>query len=1269
METTDPLKKEHRVTRGKRRCALGVVVLAMLLGLSLAHAQVTTTGDIHGKVLDPSGAVIPNAEVKLTDQLTGAEKSTTSAEDGGFVFVGLQPGSYRVTAKVTGFQTAVYADVRVQTARVTDLVVKLAIGQVTETVTVSAEAQALETSSTQVANTVQNVMIQDLPLSGRDVLSFGLLTAGAQRGASDRSSTYNGLPNASLNITLDGINDNSQRFKSGGTSNFVFAPLRLGAIEEVTVASAGLGSDSSGEGGMQMRFVTKRGTNDWHGSVFEQLRNDALNANNWVNNARGIARPKLRQNEFGGNLGGPLWKNKLFFFVNFEELRIPSANPSSNTVLTAEAQQGIFRYVGSDGQQHTANLLQIAGANGFPSQLDTTMSSILKRMNDAQSSGVVTANNLFTNQLRWNQPGGTTEHYPTARLDYQVTPRLSWTGTWNLRWRDIDGTQPWPGPGFKTQSEFKSTYYIASTGVSWAPTTNIVNEAKFGVQSNVEEFFVGEDLHQFNVNGTLERLNFPFGIPDLVRPNITATPRNNPVYNVYDNLSWNLRNHTFTFGGSVLHTSMWESSFNDLGVLNTFIGTDPADPITSVLSPNNLPGIQSADLQNAWDLYSTLTGRISGIFSTRDVNPATKQYQDFIPLVEREAQTNFGLYFQDSWRMRPGLTMNYGLRWEFAGDDHNTNGVYTSPDPANLMGPSTRPFAPGVLDGVLNPQIQLRPHTYNRDYVNPAPNLGFAWNPDGGPGFLGKVLGQGRKTVIRASFGIDYYQEGLLDFQVYAAGNPGLTQDLFLTPGMAGFNPGSLSLSQKFPPLATFPASFSPPFPQSDYTFSGTTLSSMQENLRTPYVSNWTFGIQREFAPNTVVEVRYVGNKGTHIWHAYNLNETNIFENGFLTDFQNAQRNLAVNQAAGVTSFANRGLPGQVALPIFQAAFGALGSQAALGNSSGFANGTFINDLRQGQAGALANSLAGSSIYLCRMVGAALPACSDLGFNAAGAFPINIFQPNPYAAGAGLSLVTDGSYSTYNALQIEVRRAMAHGLMIRSNYTLSHSLGDMFAESDISYLDYTTIRDRSLNKAPSVFDIRHAWLTYFNYELPFGAGHSIHGEKIVNGFIGGWGLSSIIRIQSGRPFKLTSGRDTFNQNDSGVILNGVTASQLQDMIQVSPGPNANISFVSSQLVGPDRRASTSLLTSPTTPGQLGQLVYLYGPGYFQWDMALLKDIAIWEKVKMTFQLEALNVFNHPVFQVSGSEGPNVNINSTSFGQTTSQVVGARNLQARLQIRF
>ena len=222
---------------------------AAIIFAAAGFAQVTTTG-IHGIVRDPSGAVVPNAAVKATDTGTGIEKSTTTAPDGGFVFPNLQAATYKITVTAAGFQTAVLDSVVVDTGRVTDVPVQLAVGAATQTVEVSATAAQLETTSNEVGTTISNNSIQNLPYSSRDVLMFFAADGGQHDGqrSTGRNSTFNGLPNAALNISIDGMNNNSQRFKSGGTSMYAFAPERIDAIEEVTVSTTGLSADAIGAG-------------------------------------------------------------------------------------------------------------------------------------------------------------------------------------------------------------------------------------------------------------------------------------------------------------------------------------------------------------------------------------------------------------------------------------------------------------------------------------------------------------------------------------------------------------------------------------------------------------------------------------------------------------------------------------------------------------------------------------------------------------------------------------------------------------------------------------------------------------------------------------------------------------------------------------------------------------------------------------------------------------------------------------------------------------
>ena len=325
---------------------VSLVVCLVLAMASSALAQVATTGQIVGSVQDPSGAAVPGATLRLENENTREVQSTTTGADGGFVFPNVMPGSYDLTVDMQGFQTAVYTAIVVNAARTTNQAVTLKVGAVSETVEVTGAGPVLQTTSTTVSGTVDQNYLQDLPLPGRDTLPFTLLMAGAQQGVTAPDSTFNGMPGAAINITLNGIANNAQRFKSGGTSFFAFVTPRLETVQEVTVSTSNLGADSTGQGGMQIQYVTKSGSNAFHGEVFWQHQNSALNANDWFNNARSIRRSVFIQNDQGGSLGGPILKNRLFFFASYAHVITPQSQAFEALGLTPACAGGQLQLSG-----------------------------------------------------------------------------------------------------------------------------------------------------------------------------------------------------------------------------------------------------------------------------------------------------------------------------------------------------------------------------------------------------------------------------------------------------------------------------------------------------------------------------------------------------------------------------------------------------------------------------------------------------------------------------------------------------------------------------------------------------------------------------------------------------------------------------------------------------------------------------------------------------------------------------------------------------------
>jgi hypothetical protein len=1256
-------------------------LLSFGLMVSAALAQ-KTTGEIRGAVLDPGNAVVPKASVTATDTATGHSFATISGEDGAYLVPNLLPGNYSLAVTSPGFQKLVVDGIVVETGRSTEVRAKLEVGTMTQTVEVSGSAVALEATSNQVATTVRNDYIRDLPIAGRDVLQFSSLSAGFTPGPSTEPGTFNGLFQGALNVSLDGTNVNDNRYKStNGYASLV--ALRLDAIEEVTVSTSGLQSDAAAGGAMTLQFTTRRGTSQYHGSVFEEVRNDYFNSTDFFLHLRGLPKPGQKLNDAGGNLGGPLkipfvpyFKNKLFFFLNYEDAPVPGGTTKTATTLLPGAQNGDYTYKGTDGNLHTVNVLTLAGAAGYTTRIDPEVQTELTTINGTLNKGTVLpiSNNYFQQTINWKIPTGLRDEYPTARLDYQIADKVAYHVAWNLRHNHTDPTGPtYPGlPG--ASGESKETHYALSNGLDTTFTPSIFNSFKFGIQSTIIGLNIGNSIHQWASQGDTS-ISFGSGLSAFI-PTAHPTIRGNPAYTYSDDLNWVKGKHTMKFGASGIYTRFYESDYyGNAGVLNYSLGVASSDPINSVFAAANFPFINTTTLGTPAALYATLTGRVSSISATQNINEKTRQYEKFAPLVYRENYASWGTFFQDSFRVSPTLTLNYGIRWEFPGVMTNTNNTFMAPVVGDLLAPSAGPFQPGVFgpNGPnYVPSIAQRSVTNTISHVNPAPNFGFAWNPHADGGLMAKLLG-GSRTVIRGSYGIAYFDEGL-NVQYWTNTNAGNWQLITAAAG-AQFAAGSLNLESPNPPFVTAPPAFTPPFSEYQFAFNNYDVATTNPHMREPYVQSWNIGIQRELSKTTLLEVRYVGNKTTHKWHQYTLQEVNIFENGFLQEFQNAQKNLSINQAGGKGStFQNLGLPGEAPLPIFEHSFGPNGSFGALAAGSSWTSTAFVNQLLQGQIGTTAATLQGrtasNEVYYCRLMGANFGPCKDLGYTSASSYPINFWAENPYVGQN--DWMTDNSWGNYNGLQMTLRQRLKHGATLTFNYAWSHALTDMPNQSSSSgnVLNYTTIRNFNLDKAPIGNDRRQTYGIYGTYDLPFAPGRKWNiTNPVLSRLLGGWTIGAIANVRSGaQAFAGSAYRTLNNYGDGGVLLQGLSASQFRNMLIESPrslpAGVAAVTTADPSLIGGSGTANPAYLAPWQVAGTLGDRFYIRGVWNWTLDSSLKKDVRINERFRLTLQGEFLNLLNHPEFDL-----PSLNPTSTTFGQVTSSLVGPRNIQLRGYLRW
>jgi hypothetical protein len=1199
--------------------------------------------------------------------------------DGGFSFPDLSFGTYEINISAAGFQATAVPNVAVEASKTTDLPVTLRVGAQTETVTVSAAASPIiEATSQLVSETTSFKEINELPILGRSVLGVARFVAGAQPPESG-DTRYNNLPGGAVNVTFDGINNASNGYKSGGNVFYNTVPGRMGAVEEVAVETTGLSADSGAQSGANIKVVTRRGTSRYHWSVFYQPASELFNANSWTRNAtRQGFRTRRRLHDFGGNFGGRLlpgtrFKDKIFFFVNFEDSWQPTqANPTQTTLLPSAA-QGVYTYaIAGTANFGTVNVLQVAAANGYTAALNPVTQNVLTREAQSASAGYFTpVNGSYNTQLlNWIQPSNTNQYFPTTRLDYYINQNLQFTGTWNLEHSWFPGQHDWPTSPL--QSPFRiGGYFVWSAGLNWTITPRTFNEFRYGVQHSGDSNQAAKDGYAVydSYNNAPELItSLPFVSPYIhTAPNVTGR---HFITTITDNATMIRGNHNIQVGGAFRETD-WKDSAEQFQFPSYRVGVPSGDPMASIFNSTTMPGAITSDYSNAANLYALLTGRLSSITQTEVINPQTFQYNGSINFTWTRSYMG-GVYAQDRWRVTPNFTLNYGLRWEVQGDQYNVNGITAFPDLNNLYGPSVGLFQPGVMSGNNDPLNYTHGHAYKPDWINPAPNLGFAWNPKREEGWLGKLLG-GSKTVLRGSYGITVYDEGSQFFAAGVGNNPG---KFFTQSAIFGSTApyGTSLLNVPAGSLPAFPA-YTPVFHQAQFTFNNTFIGS-NPDLRAPYVINWNFGVQRELKRDLVLEVRYVGNESHHSWRTSTLNEVNIFENGFLQEFKNAQNNLAI--ANGITvgqlptarltvnNFSNQGLPGQVNLPIFQAAFGAIGSTAAVATGSGFGSTGFITNLQNGAAGSLANSLATSSTYMCHMFGTNfLPCASRLGYNAAGAYPINFFLLNPFSAGS-LLYVDDKGWNDYNGLQVTLRKRFSRGLTWQGYYTFSKSMTNLPADNAQQTQDWTTLRNEHLDVRPSAFDIRHTFQSIGTYDLPVGKNRLLNlNNHIVDSLIGGWTFGSVLTLRSGLPVKMTGGFPTVNVNDSGVILApGVSLSEIQGMMVNTQAANTSRQTLNTQLIGPDGRANTQYFLTPMIPGVWGNQLYLYNKNVFALDASLTKNFKIRERGRLVIWAGATNLLNHPIWGLGS-----LNVQSTTFGQTGGPANSARAMQFRGTLNF
>jgi hypothetical protein len=1254
-----------------RKSLLVSVLTLLLISCTVQVFAQSSTGSIVGTVVDSQGLPVEGATVTLTNQGTNYDYTSATGSNGGYQFNSIDYGYYRVSVNKQGFKGSAVNNIKLDAATQYSVPpITLEVGATAESVTVEAGAEVVNTTSAEVTNTVEKAQIDSLPILNRNPLALLSLEAGVANSGPNGaiSTTINGQRTSFSNLTIDGINVQDNFIRENALDFSPNLPFNSQA-QEFTIVNQNAGVENGG-GASQVSIVTPKGTNNFHGEGFWYYRSNAWAANNWFDAARGVSKPGLLQNQGGGNLGGPVIKNKLFIYGYYELLRLRQQTPNNTTILSPAIQAGLaaatptlpFTYQPVDqatgqpsGPPQTVDLF--AKYSAFTPDPATT-AILLGIPKTSNNTGVGDGVNLLGYQF--NARSNDTQDNYGFRADYNLNSHNTLTATYQWNRQIVD--RPDIDASFDRIPVVSNNdkIHFLSTAWRWNSGANITNEVRFGFNLAPATF---ASTQNFSKPGYL-LAGFSTTLPT---PDFEPQGRNTRTWIWKDNANWVHGNHVIAFGGQLQRVTIF--AYNNFGVTPTYsLGINGANAPKQTDFNSGTTKISTTAFDNATALLASAAGAVSEVSQTFNVTSQTSGFVQGAGDNRNYRQNNWSLYLGDSWRLSRKLTFTYGVRWEYYTPVDEKNGLVLLPViPAGqtvqqtLLTNATVDFAGGPSKRAL----------YNPDKKQFAPNVGLAWDP----------FGNGR-TAVRAGFSMNYVNDAFFTAAANAAaGNSGLSSSPAAF-GLSGLTVSGLNGQGFTPPTFQVPVDFQT---NADNLGVGSVAGyAIDPHIRTPYVEQWNLSIQRDIGWNTSLTISYIGNHGVGLFRAIDVNQLDFTKNGFLADFNRARNNGFLAQATpanapgcGAVGSAtqcgifnplfNPAISGSQQLTVFPNLF----ATGGIDQTNGFFQPQFVNLIELGQLGAL------EADYHAQEW--------DTGNNPLPGFndPVTLF-PNPFIMGG--DLLKNSSFSTYNAGVVEVRRRLNRGLYFQANYVYSKVLTDYSTGTNNDQTRFQPYLDNArpgLEKGRAAFDITHAFKANFTYDVPIGEGHKLFSAKsrALGLLVNGWQTASVFTWQSGNPYSILSQWPSFNRGGSrsarDTAIATLTHNQISGDLGVFVQPGGIVYGINPTLISPDgtgipSQAQLSCMPAVTggfcdpQPGQVGnlQLNAFSGPAYFDWDLSARKDFAVTEKLKLTFRTEAFNVLNHPVFFMGDQ-----NINDQHFGQSTSTVSQARILQMSLQLKF
>lgn len=1277
--------------------------LVLILVPSVGYAQGSSTATVTGTVTDQKAAAVPGANVELLNVATNESKTQATNDTGYYTFASVPPGDYKVVIKKDGFRTTTVGPLAVQVGKVLTVDAQLEVGTIAQTVEVTAGVQVeLQTMDSSVGNVLERKMLDNLPSLARDATALLLLQPLANPGFNSPGSPGStgegdntggqvaGARSDQNTFLLDGGDATDSTAGSGQYSGTNFTatpravvPTPIESLEEFRVVTTNSGASFSRSAGGEVQMVTRSGSNQFHGAVYEYLQNNVLNANTWDRNSSGRPNPALRDNRFGGRIGGPIWKDKTFFFVHYEGRRFVSSTDITRRVPSDLMKAGVLQFGGQaynlNPNPVTVNGVTYPGTNLDPRGLglNPAIAAVwaLEPTGNQPSCGTAVPSD-GVNTLCFDAPVGIPlrEDFGVIRLDHKISSR--WQASASYRYDKTTFSAPVQvdiGGLLKgdTKGQPKSTaqrplaprYLVAN--LTGQLTSNLTSQSTFNYLRHWWQWATfspsiipaPEGFAQpTGQNAALSILGEGIGTGmqpiNVDTQNARSRLWNGKDYNFSENLSWVKGNHLIQFGGR----SEWQRFFHRrddkvVGGLTSEVFTigrlSSGSHVSGIPFPVGFSGSKSR-----WRTdYASVLGIMERAQQLFTRGPDFSPNPVGTPLQQHTVVDSDSLYVSDSWRIRPSLTLTAGVNWDVQLPPYEATGEQTmvvddsTGKVINFDDYIATRKSQALAGQIFNPQLDYVPikqtgrkYPYDPDWTNFSPRIAFAWNPSFSNGWLGNLFGN-RKSVVRGGFARVYDRingVGIVMIPALGVGfgnnlrcaGPQLTASGVACQGTTGVNSnpsnafriGTDGTTVPIPSLASIPAG-SALIPGTNSPFE-TLDFRIDPKRKVGYANTFDVTYQRELRGNMLLEVGYVGNYASRLYQGYALQQVPYMHTLGGQTFASAFSNIARALNAGTAQGA---IPNQAYLE----ALGAATGTACGGSCTQF----FINGFSDGLSGFQTYSLT------------------------------DFWEGLPITGGPDSNQVLDsyiiGSHgrSNYNAGFVSLRKRTSAGLTFNFNYTYSHAF-DQIGQNQESLNEASDAFNLDRDYGSAQFDRRHAITALLTYDLPFGGGQRYSsGSSVVNKIIGGWNVSGVWSFATGLPLDVFNGAscEEFGQ---GVVFGNCSAyfpagSKYQS---ASVHNNAGALTAYSNLpsfIPPDL----------TVYGRTGR-GYLRGLNRWNVDFGISKTTKITERVSTRFDCQMTNVFNHVMFQ-----DPNTDLDSGNFGVLRNQYNQPRYIQFGLRFDF